>query len=211
MSPRKPVKSNRPLGSPGSVKRDLLKAAIRLLSTLGREAATARAICNEVGVGAPTLYHHYGDLAGLHKAAINEAFRQMATTYRRTTKTKGPLQGIRDIWTLFIHFAHEEPLMCRIIIQHILAGDPPKAVDGILRSIVKDLSRMKTQVVLNYTPKLTAQLLWVSALGTVCFTSTEQGNSTPAYPAVQESMIDAILNSLFATKKSAKKSTATAL
>lgn len=204
MNCRKPLKSSRPVVNERVVKRDLLNAAVRLMSAHGRKAATARTICSEAGVGAPALYHHYGDLAGLHKAAIDESFRQVAATYRRTTKTRGPLQGILDSWALLIQFAHEEPLMCRTVVQHILAGEPPRAVAGLLGSLAKDLTSLEAQGALNYSGEFTAQLLWASALGSVCFT-IEQGNSKRSYPAIQKSMVRAILKLLFKTTAGKKK------
>lgn len=182
---------------------------MHLLSTLGREGATSRAICAEVGVGAPAIYHHYGDLAGLHKAAIDETFRRVAATYRRSAKAKGPLQGIRDSWTLFMHFAHEEPRMCRVVIQQILAGEPPRAVDGTLRSVARDLANLKVQGRLLYSPDYAAQLLWMAALGALSFTATEQQQDAKTYPVLQESMVELVLNSLFAkpARKAADKRT----
>lgn len=52
MTPRQPAKSGRPTETVGQVKKDLLAVTIRLLNTSGRKGATARAICNEAGVGA---------------------------------------------------------------------------------------------------------------------------------------------------------------
>ena len=79
----------------GEVKQELLQAAKTLLSMQGREGATMRAICAEVGVTPPTLYHHFGDLQGLHKAAIDETYLQVAAAYHEGTEEKGPLKGIR--------------------------------------------------------------------------------------------------------------------
>lgn len=177
---------------------------MHLLSTRGREGATARSICAEVGVGAPAIYHHYGDLAGLHKAAIDETFRQVAAAYRRSSKTEGPLQGIRDSWALFMHIAHEEPRICRIVIEHILVGEAPRAVTSNLRNIAKDLASLKALGTLRYSPEFAAQLLWVGAIGSVCFTATERKTESLDYPVIQESMVELILDSLF-TKPATKK------
>jgi len=192
-----PTKRKKSSDNEGQVKRDLLKSAVRLLSADGRKGATARAICAEVGVGAPAMYHHYGDLAGLHKAAIDETFRKVAATYRQSTKTTGPLQGIRDSWALFMHIAHEEPRICRIVIEHILAGEIPRAIESNLRYIAKDLANLKAQGTLRYSPEFAAQLLWVAAIGSICVTATERKDGDAASPAIQESMVDVILNSLF--------------
>lgn len=192
-----PVKSGRPTASPGQVKKDLLSITVRLLNTVGRKGATARAICKAAGVGAPVIYYHYGDLNGLHQAAIEESFRSIASCYRRSTKAKGPLQGIRDAWALFMHFAHEEPRMCRIMIEQILAGDPPKAIARTLRSISKDIASLDAAGRLNFSPETVSQMLWVAAFGAVGFISTERSNGREPAPEIQEAVLKVMLNALF--------------
>lgn len=169
---------------------------MHLLSTLGREGATLRAICAEVGVGAPTMYHHYGDLAGLYKAAIDETYLQVAEAYQRGTKKKGPLQGLRAGWATFNHFARKEPRMCRIVIQQILAGEPPSMVASTLNTVAEDLASLHAQGLLNVRPDVAVQLLWMATLGSICFTSAE-GSDKTLYPSLQQTMIELILRSLF--------------
>lgn len=180
----------------GQVKRDLLKAAMRLLSTLGREGATSRAICAEVGVSAPTMYHHYGDLAGLHKAAIDETYVRVAEAYRRGAREKGPLQGLRSGWATFNRFAREEPRMCRIVIEQILTGNPPDMVASTLRAVEEDLTVLHDRGLLKASPAAAVQLLWMATLGSVCFTASETSDKA-LYPSLQESLIEMILRSLF--------------
>jgi AcrR family transcriptional regulator len=142
------------------------------------------------------LYHHYGDLAGLHKAAIDETYVQVAEAYRRGTKQTGPLEGLRAGWATFNHFAHKEPRMCRIVIQQILAGEPPSMVASTLAAVAEDLSSLHEQGLLRVSPQIVVQLLWMATLGSVCFTASE-GSDKKLYPALQETMIDSILHSLF--------------
>jgi AcrR family transcriptional regulator len=201
MSPPKQTGSGRPIETAGRVKKDLLKVAIRLLSTLGREGATARAICNQARVGAPAMYHHYGDLNGLHQAAVNESFRMVAASYRRSARTKGPLQGIRDGWQTFMNFAIEEPRMCRIVIQKILIGEPPLAVASTLENVAKDMAMLKAQGIMSCSPEFAVELLWSGALGAACFTSIERGDvkkdvDLRKAQAIQQAMLDALLDSL---------------
>jgi len=195
----KQAKSGRPMESIGQVKKDLLAITIRLLNERGRKGATARAICNEAGVGAPVIYHHYGDLAGLYKAAIDESFRLVAKCYTRSAKTKGPVQGIRDSWALFMHFAYEQPRMCRIVIEQILAGEPPRAVASTLQNIARDIASLGAEGRLSYSPEDASQMLWVGALGAAGFISTERTSGRQADPSIQASVLDAILSALFAT------------
>ena len=179
------------------VKRRLVEVARHLLSTEGREGASSRAICALAGVGAPTIYHYFGDLTGLHRAAIDETYLQVADAYLRGAKEGGPQQGLRNGWGAFNHFAQQEPLMCRIVIQQILAGEPPATVAETLRTVENDLSRLYEQGILSCPAHEAVQLLWIGTLGTACFTSSEKNEEPERYPALQEKMVDIVLNALF--------------
>lgn len=207
------TRSGRPTETPGLVKKNLLQITIKLLNAVGRQGATARAICTEAGVGAPVIYHHYGDLNGLYQAAIEESFRQVASCYKLSAKAKGPLQGIRDSWALFMHFAYDQPRMCRIVIEQILAGDPPRAVERTLHNISKDIAEMEAAGNLNYSPDMVSKMLWVGALGSVGFIATERGRRKRPDPVIHESVLEAILARMFAkppTKRVSKAASAKA-
>lgn len=201
----KPVISRSMKGRSGEatqVKKRLLEVARHLLSTTGREGASSRAICAMAGVGAPTIYHYFGDLAGLHRAAIDETYEQVAEAYLQGTKEGGPQQGLRNGWGAFDHFARQEPLMCRIVIQQILAGAPPVSVAETLRTVEKDLSLLYDAGALNYPAHEAVQLLWIGTLGTACFTSSEKADQED-YPALQKKMVDIVFDALFSNRNSA--------
>lgn len=181
----------------GEIKQDLLRAAMHLLSTKGRDGATMRAICAEVGVTPPTLYHHYGDLQRLHKAAIDETYLKVAEAYHGGTEERGPLKGIRDGWATFLQFAYSEPNMCRIVIQQIMAGEPPSMVGDTLLGLADDLTQFQVQGFLKYPPRDTAQLLWMGALGSLTYAVSREGVQEAQDLALQKAMLDIILAALF--------------
>lgn len=182
------------------VKKRLIKVARHLLSTEGREGANSRAICALAGVKAPTIYHYFGDLTGLHRAAIDETYEQVAEAYLQGTKESGPLQGLRNGWGAFNQFAHQEPLMCRIVIQQILAGEPPATIAQTLQAVEEDLARLYEQGVLTCPAHEAVQLLWIGTLGSACFTSIERNEERKNYPIFQEKMVDLVLGHLFFAK-----------
>ena len=49
-----------------SVRESILKIATRRFATVGYEATTMRSIAARAGVTLPTIYHYYGDKAGLY-------------------------------------------------------------------------------------------------------------------------------------------------
>lgn len=185
--------------SNGDVKRDLLSAAMQLLSSEGREGATMRAICAAAGVTPPTLYHYYGDLDGLHKAAIDETYLGVAQAYHGGTEERGPLKGIRDGWATFLEFAHSEPNMCRIVIQQIMAGNPPSMVKDTLQGLAEDLNEFQAQGVLKYSPQDTAQLLWMSAMGALTYAVSKDSGAMEGSdePSLQKALLEITLDALF--------------
>lgn len=183
----------------GDVKRDLLHAARQLLSSEGREGATMRAICALAGVTPPTLYHYYGDLEGLHKAAIDETYLEVAAAYHGGAEERGALKGIRDGWATFLEFAHSEPNMCRIVIQYIMAGSPPSMVSETLEGLAEDLNQFHSRGLLKLCPKDTAQLLWMIALGALTYAVSKdsvvlEGSEEPG---LQKALLEITLEALF--------------
>ncbi|MDP2005325.1 MAG: TetR/AcrR family transcriptional regulator [Rubrivivax sp.] len=150
---------------PPSVKQALLDSAVRLLGAQGPSGATARAVCAEVGVGAPALYHHYGDLPSLHRAAVNAAFDRVAVCYRPRSARRDALQSVRDSWALFMQFAAEQPTLCRLVVQQVASGDAPPSVVAAYTRMVADLGELRAQGRLARPPADAAQMLWAAALG----------------------------------------------
>lgn len=185
----------RPAEAPGVVKQNVLQATINLLDAHGRKGATARAICREAGIGAPVIYHYFGDLEGLYRAAIEEAFREVAECYQRSAETKGALQGIRDSWAQFTAFAYNKPRMCRIVIEHTLEGAPPTGIARTLRAIARDITALGAAGRLNYPPETATQMLWAGALGAVGFIAMEQ--PVRPEPAIQLAVLEALLAAIF--------------
>ena len=178
----------------GEVKRELLGAARRLLSNVGREGATMRAICSEAKVGPPTRYYYFGDLNGLHRAAIDETYLEVAKAYQIGTVQRGALQGVREGWETFMLFAKREPNMCRVVMRQIIDGEPPSLVASTLEKVAEDLSQIDARGSMNLSATDTAQLLWMSALGSICFALGNSDNERTAF--LQRSMMDMTIDAL---------------
>ncbi len=148
-----------------SVKDALLESAVRLLAAHGREGATTRAICAEVGVAAPTLYHHYGDLNGLHQAAILQSFTAVSRCYRPRAEGSDPLQSVRDSWNTLMKFARDHPRMCRLVIQQTINRELQPGVAAIYDNIVSDLNELHQAGKMAIAPTTAAYMLWAGAIG----------------------------------------------
>jgi len=56
------------------VREQLVEAALAAAVASGLDAVSIRVVCSAVGVQAPTLYHYFGDRAGLVRAVVDRAF-----------------------------------------------------------------------------------------------------------------------------------------
>lgn len=177
--------------SAGRAKKQILEATTRLLSSGGKAAATARAICAEVGVGAPTIYYYFGDLAGLHRAAIDVAFGRVATRYQEGARSGGALQGIKDSWSLFISFAFEEPQMCRLLIQQVVDDVLPASLSKTLTRLTADLAGLS----LKCPPNVGAQMLWTAAIGAATL-ATLADERQRIDVGICDAMLEAILSAI---------------
>lgn len=171
----------------GHVRQRLLKSAARLLSEAGLEGATARAICADVGVTAPTLYHYFGDLGRLHAAAVNAAFLTVAAEYRREARSGGALNGVRQAWSIFMTFARSEPRMARLLISRVLDGGNLPAVRLTLRQLQGDLDKLDAAGQLAVPPRRAVRMLWTASVGAAAFATIDEEEATA------DLLLDAVL------------------
>jgi AcrR family transcriptional regulator len=148
-----------------TVKDELLDAAIELLQEAGPQGATARAICDLVGVKQPSLYHHYGQLEKLHQEAVTAVFQRVAHLYSPASPLQTPEQSIRHSWQMFIHFCHQNPLLFSFINEQLVKGKLPDFVGLAFQQLVDDLIQLGQGQPLALPPFQAAELLWAGANG----------------------------------------------
>lgn len=164
----------------GHVRHRLLRAARNLLSSKGPAGATARAICAEAGVRAPTLYHYFGDLQRLHMAAVNASFLEIMAGYRRHSRAIGTEAAIARAWQALLLFAEKEPLMARLLIQTVVEGRMPTALELTIKRLTFDLELMARRGELCVSGEVAANMLWTGAVGAVLLTTADDRRSDVA-------------------------------
>lgn len=88
----------------------LVDAALGMALAEGVEAVSTRAVCGAVGVQAPTLYHHFGDRAGLVRAVVDRAFEEYFAQKDVMTPTSStPAQQVAAGWDAHVAFARAHP------------------------------------------------------------------------------------------------------
>jgi AcrR family transcriptional regulator len=106
----------------------ILEAATELLVASPTGEVSTRAICERAGVGAPTLYRHFGDKDGLMSAVVDHAFERYLAGKRAATPSADPVQDLRDGWDNHVAFALEHPAPYRLM--HSVAVPPASAKEA---------------------------------------------------------------------------------
>lgn len=94
--------SNKTNGMPNRDARDdILRAAATLFADEGYEAVTIRKISIASGVGAPTIYHYFGDKENLHRCAVFDQHDQSRSVLSRELEK---VESIEDFyrWLAFL-------------------------------------------------------------------------------------------------------------
>jgi AcrR family transcriptional regulator len=107
------------------VKTAILEAAMELVADSPTGEVSTRAVCERAGVGAPTLYRHFGDKDGLLSAVVDHAFERYLAAKRAATPSADPVQDLRDGWDNHVAFALEHPAHYRLM--HSIAVPPASA------------------------------------------------------------------------------------
>lgn len=87
----------------------IVHAAARLLSEANGEPVSTRAVCTAAGVGAPTLYHHFGDKQGLFDAVAAYGFDEYLASKRAQGTTGDPVDDLRRGWDLHVEYGVTHP------------------------------------------------------------------------------------------------------
>ncbi|TDC88359.1 TetR/AcrR family transcriptional regulator [Actinomadura sp. 7K507] len=106
----------------------ILRAAARLLTEADGEPVSTRAVCTAAGVGAPTLYHHFGDKRGLFDAVAAYGFEEYLAGKRAQQSTGDPVEDLRRGWDLHIEYGRTNPAFYTLM--YGTARTPPVAEEA---------------------------------------------------------------------------------
>ncbi|GGV08789.1 TetR family transcriptional regulator [Actinomadura cremea] len=106
----------------------ILRAAARLLAESGGEPVSTRAICGAAGVGAPTLYHHFGDKQGLLDAVAAHGFERYLASKRAQPHSADPVEDLHRGWDLHVDFGRSNPELYTLM--YGTSRRPPAAAEA---------------------------------------------------------------------------------
>ena len=152
-----------------TTKTDILETAIPLFARTGFNSVSMRTLAKEVGLTAPTLYHHFPDKQALYIAAVAHAFSRKAEILSASLATdKMPEQRLKDFVHSFCKLIHDDPDFHKLIQREILAGDADR-LQLLAEQVFLDVFVSLTSLSKDLDPSFDPHLLAVSIIGLVSY------------------------------------------
>jgi len=122
----------------------IIRAAVQLLASAGRDAVSTRAVCAAAHVQTPTIYRHFGDMRGLLDAAVSRCFENYLQAKRTRPREPDPVNDLRRGWDLHVEFGLTNPGVYALLYGDPRSDNRPAAVregDAILRGLVERIAK----------------------------------------------------------------------
>jgi AcrR family transcriptional regulator len=128
------VRQRAPRGSGDRLRGEILDATMALLARTGHaDDVSIRAISEQVGVSAPSIYRHFADKDALIEAAVVQVMTNLDEVMQAAaTGIDAPLQRLRVQGLAYVRFAREHPEHYRLATME--CGDRAGEVDEVLGS-----------------------------------------------------------------------------
>jgi AcrR family transcriptional regulator len=175
----------------------LLRVAESLLEQGGPDAVTTRAVCDAANVGAPTLYHHYGNKNGLLDALVAKGVKAFLKRKQAVPETTDARSDLISGWESFVEFALDRPQLFRLMLQRV--GDNPQILDAAMATTDARLIRLANEKRLTTDVAFARQSLLALSLGVT--TLGRHGASKAEVKAVGRFLLDATLSAIVKTKR----------
>jgi len=151
---------------PQALRERILEAALRLIATGGKEAATTRAVAAAAFVQAPTIYRLFGDKSGLIDATAEYAMAKYVAAKSAKPPHRNALQDLRIGWDEHVAFGLSQPGLFAIISGDQRFETSPAAQAGadVLRLRIR---RVAEQGLLRVSEERAVALLQAVGVGVI--------------------------------------------
>lgn len=172
----------------------IVTAAIQLIASGGRDAATTRAVAAGAGVQAPTIYRLFGDKRGLLDAVAQHGLADYVAKKSVRVANADPVQELREGWDMHVEFGLAHPGLFTIIASDLQPRPlMPAAAAGleILRERIRNIARAGR---LQVSEARAVSMLQAVCIGTVLtLISQPEGQRDPGLSeSAREAVIAAI-------------------
>jgi AcrR family transcriptional regulator len=157
----------------------LISAAAELLASSAGEPVSTRAICAAAGVGAPTLYHHFGDKQGLFDAVVARGFEDYLATKRARVDTGDPVADLRIGWDTHVEYGLTNPAFYTLMYGLGQQGRRPPAAAEAHRILTGMLEKIAIAGRLAMPVREAADLLDAAGVGVTLALIAAATDGTP--------------------------------
>jgi AcrR family transcriptional regulator len=95
--------------TPDGVPERVVHATMRLLAEQGPSAIKARAVASASGLSTMAVYHHFGGIAELIRAVVDQGFKELDRAFSRVPVTEDPLADLVALALICRRVARENP------------------------------------------------------------------------------------------------------
>jgi AcrR family transcriptional regulator len=185
------------MSATSDTRRRILDVTARLLTDAAGEPIAIRDVCAAAGVGAPTVYHHFGDKQGLLDAVAADGFERYIAAKRAERPSGDPLADLRAGWDAHTRFALENPAFYALMYGTVRPGHRPPAAAEATAMLEAVLRRVEAAVGLRLPLPEAARLVLATNVGVslalVTAATPEEADPRLSRQA-REAMIAAIAN-----------------
>ena len=127
-------------------RRELItETALKLLHKKSLDAVTMRAVAEQLGIGAMTLYTYVNGKHGLHREMVRRGF-QLLHSGCDANSTLEPQGSWRGGARAYLNFALENPKLYKLMFDHFMAEEDHDLLHGGFQNLFdKVRSRMQVQ------------------------------------------------------------------
>jgi AcrR family transcriptional regulator len=152
-----------------TVRRQILTATEALLVNEGYEGFSMRRLADRCGYTAPTIYHHFGDKAGLIDTLLEERFGEMAERIDRVPEFEDSAELLRAQLLAFVEFGLENPTHYSLLMAPRPADvSPPETTEQSRKRMELTLSRLAREDRLRLDDiEEAVQCIWVILHGLI--------------------------------------------
>ncbi|WP_372088727.1 TetR/AcrR family transcriptional regulator [Tistrella mobilis] len=148
-----------------TIRERFIEEALQLLEGSGPKALTTRAVCDRVGVKAPTLYHHFGDAAGLLDAAVNAGFLRFLEHKRAQKAFEDPADDLLAGWDNYLEFARQQPALYAAMAAKFGVGESIPAAEQAWSMLFRKVEAVANAGRLTVSPAAAAEIVLATAYG----------------------------------------------
>jgi len=178
------------------MKEKILKATAKILSKKGLDGVSTRAVCSEVGITAPTLYHYFLNKDDLLSAVAEASFRK-TQNQKLVDLPDEPRAAISQIWDNYLHFAFSDPEYYSVVLTALSRNEVHPVGKACYEQTLELFQRAEQKELLNYPAQEAAFMYQSAAIGAASLSLLSE--SKESIRILSENLKNVMLEGLFRT------------